>query len=512
MVPTCLEYEDSLEPWLTRPRINPRAVCYAVVRMLGRLGRKKEEPIHISKLLWGLSNKNLPYLMLKDLVMKSGFFMYENGFVRYNWEQFREHERETWSDTQMRYVNYKVRARPFVMVPEGLENDPRLQPWIRRDHVSPEALCYSVICMMERLAMNRHAPVRVDDLIFGLNTRNISVRLLRELVLESGFFNCSGNFVLYDWERFTDVPQSGPNPAPIDDTEICPEIARKTVKNAENASEVHPKLLQSDSETSPSTYAREILLNKINKQKKEKKIETESLSVFTRVDGGEFFADGAQNPAHSVPDSPVETSLQTSGKTSGAESATPAEDDGIEARIHKMIEECDYLEENALEGWHGDTLEARKHSLEQRLLSLLKLKDSKLAEIVGNNLGMKDYKEKWRDIVLAYIQFMVYCGYLGKLHKPGKVNIYFMAHTRPADPKARGIHAAPRILNYIRQNRRLREKERFPFEDYNMKTGKRSFNGQHIPFKAPPRPDNNSWWNADKFCWEHYGSYLGTEG
>ena len=512
MVPTCLEYEDSLEPWLTRPRINPRAVCFAVVRMLGRLGRKKSEPLHISKLLWGLSNKNLPYLMLKDLVMKSGFFMYENGFVSYNWDQFREHERETWSDARMCYVKCKVRPRPFVMVPEGLENDPRLQPWIMHDHVSPEALCYSVICMMERLAADRYHPMRVDDLIFGLNTRNISVGLLRELVLESGFFNCSGDFVRYDWELFTDVPEEGPNPAPINDAEIRPQIARKTVKTTENASEVRPKLLSNASETSPTTCAREIYTDKIKKQKNKEKRETESLLNYSRVEGGEFSPLSAQNSALSAPDSPIETSLQTSVNPSGAVPAAPEEDDGIEARIHKLVEEYDYQNEDALEGWYGDTLEERKHSLELRLLSLLRLKDSRLAGIVGKHLGLKDYKEKWRDIVLAYTQFLFFWCYVEKLDKPGKVNIYFMALTRPNDPTKRGIQAAPRILNYIKQGRRERERDRFPFEDYDMKTGKRSFNGQHIPFKAPPRPDNNSWWNADKFCWEHYGSYWGTDG
>ena len=274
MAPEGLDDLPCLQRWLTRPGINPRAVCYAVIRMIGRVARNRNKRHAYAEVLYGLNNKNIPYLMLKEILTTSGLFECSAGCASLNYAYFRFYlypaQNRDNSDSEGRCY--------FVRVPEGLEKDPRLQPWMKHDHVSAEALCYTVVNMMERLAASYRRCLPVKSLIAGNNSKNMSCKFLESLITESGFFDVRDGYVLYNWERFCDNPCAIPSPddlpsrpqsGPCDKPENSLVFRSSCPENARELPETPPTHPATSPEASPITSAREIFKeNNIKKIKK----------------------------------------------------------------------------------------------------------------------------------------------------------------------------------------------------------------------------------------------------
>ena len=88
MVPMFIDDDPRLKPWLEDSRANDREIIWAVERMIGRLAKLKDKPCSIGKLLEGLHRRQLPFPLLKEIVVASGLFEYEDGYVWYNWDRF----------------------------------------------------------------------------------------------------------------------------------------------------------------------------------------------------------------------------------------------------------------------------------------------------------------------------------------------------------------------------------------------------------------------------------------
>jgi hypothetical protein len=108
----------------------------------------------------------------------------------------------------------------FIKIPRSIDKDPRLLPWMQKNHVNPYALTYAIICMIDRLYQEKE--MTLSDLLEGISRKHLPYRMLKEIVVASGFFNYEDGHVCYDWDRFTRKfvekapirPQSGPNEAP----------------------------------------------------------------------------------------------------------------------------------------------------------------------------------------------------------------------------------------------------------------------------------------------------------
>ena len=87
-IPWYIDRDPRLKPWMNIPRVNGLAVMWAVERMIGRLAKLKGKPCSIGKLLEGLHRRQLPFPLLKEIVVASGLFEYEDGYVWYNWDRF----------------------------------------------------------------------------------------------------------------------------------------------------------------------------------------------------------------------------------------------------------------------------------------------------------------------------------------------------------------------------------------------------------------------------------------
>ena len=263
MAPEGLEYKPCLQRWLTQPGINPHAVCYAVIRMIGRVARNRVRAFPISEVLYGLNNKNIPYRMLKEIVTQSGLFEYEGGFVHLNYYALPYFLHHGDDGDEANRNNGGIHY--FIMVPEGLETDPRIQPWLHHDHVSPEALCYTIVRMMGRLYNATPQYQLVEDLIAGFNSKNVSCKFLESLVRESGFFDVRGDCVLYNWEKFCDNP--GRISAPPRISRSPQSDGKIPLKSVSIPPTLHDSSPETSTEASPITCAREDDNIKENKKK-----------------------------------------------------------------------------------------------------------------------------------------------------------------------------------------------------------------------------------------------------
>ena len=88
MSPMDLDEDERLKPWLTLDHVNPFALSYAIVVMIGRLGLNPTKRIEVKKLIYGLNLYHLTAKVLQDVVEKSGFFDFKDGTVGYDWVRF----------------------------------------------------------------------------------------------------------------------------------------------------------------------------------------------------------------------------------------------------------------------------------------------------------------------------------------------------------------------------------------------------------------------------------------
>jgi len=448
-VPYSIEKDGRLTPWMNYPRVNPLAVCYAIVRMMGRLGRARDREIAVSELLAGIHNKNLPYLVLKDVITQSGFFEYSQGFVTYNWERFAN--RLYGREPQEENVRRKRKSTyNFIMVPNDLELDPRLHPWLTRSHVSTEALCYTVVCMMGRLARERETPLTLKQLTAGLNSKNIPYSLLEDLVKNADFFDYTDGMVHYNWEKFCTRPDTSPDPGqgsrkgPETKTEkVRPKFAQDGKIGADEASNMLPNC----PEDAPTTCAHMYLnyqQEKIKQKEEDRKTESFSRDTHTQARDNERITSDLYARL-----APKELAAKLGLRAKVPEDA--------KERIHKMVEET-YYEDDSLSGWWSPTLEGRKRLLEKKLYSLFRLRKSKLAEIVGRNLGIQHYRELWPDIVMAYIEELWVSPGFYRMDTPNKVNLYFFILSKACDKKAHTYQSGLQMLRDVKsaqENRRL---------------------------------------------------------
>ena len=89
----------------------------------------------------------------------------------------------------------------FIKIPRSIDKDPRLLPWMQKNHVNPYALTYAIICMIDRLYQEKE--MTLSDLLEGISRKHLPYRMLKEIVVASGFFNYEDGHVCYDWDRFT---------------------------------------------------------------------------------------------------------------------------------------------------------------------------------------------------------------------------------------------------------------------------------------------------------------------
>jgi len=119
MVPMFIDDDPRLKPWLEDSRANDREIIWAVERMIGRLAKLKDKPCSIGKLLEGLHRRQLPFPLLKEIVVASGLFEYEDGYVKYDWERFaqpRLHStRKSWEDDGESEDEMSSQSRPKVV-------------------------------------------------------------------------------------------------------------------------------------------------------------------------------------------------------------------------------------------------------------------------------------------------------------------------------------------------------------------------------------------------------------
>jgi len=104
--------------------------------------------------------------------------------------------------------------------------------------------------------------------------------VLKELILNSGFFELRGSYIIYNWERFAQIPVHGPKKSWDDDEENADE------KCAQNAPEVRSECSTTHARTSSTTNRRvkqnidvdiDVDNNPPLKKAKEKKSEEDSI-------------------------------------------------------------------------------------------------------------------------------------------------------------------------------------------------------------------------------------------
>ena len=259
--------------------------------------------------------------------------------------------------------------------------------------------------------------------------------------------------IRYDWERFAQIPASnGSEPGKKEDSDSAGNPSEVRLKSVCNPSDTHAR-------TSSST----------NRRVKQ------NIDIDVDVDN---------NP-------PLKKEKEKKSE------------DVYESIIRKIVMEYDFRD-GELGGWPGSSMEERKEKLTQYLIGMLNWQNSQRAERVGNNLGIEDYKVRWRDIVIAYIKQIDSSGYLSKMFNSTKVKLYLDIFASKADKTADTYQAGLQMLKEMDRMRKAKieeEKKRFPFEDYDPERGTRYVGNDLIPWDAPPRPDAVSTWDEEDCCW-----------
>ena len=130
-------------------------------------------------------------------------------------------------------------SKKFIMIPLDIDRDPRLQPWLNMKGLNDREVIWAVERMISRLAAEKDVPLRVSDLLQGLNRRQISYQVLKDIVTMSGFFDYEDGYVKYDWERFAQPRLHSPRKSWEDDGESEDEMS------SQSRPKVVPKLSQS---------------------------------------------------------------------------------------------------------------------------------------------------------------------------------------------------------------------------------------------------------------------------
>ena len=339
----------------------------------------------------------------------------------------------------------------FIKIPRSIDKDPRLQPWTKKKGVNNREVIWVVERMIARLYFEED-PLEIDDLINGLHNNHLSYLFLKDMVLHSGFFHVEGEHIKYDWERFA----QNPGKKQSDDESDGAEADNENRSCVAGESPVNRSLTHARTSSSANRRVQYI----------ETETETENIPPLKKE-----------------------------------KEKKPKED--YESIIRKIVMEYDFRE-GELDGWTGSSMEDKKEALTQYLIGMLNWQNSQRAERVGNNLGIENYKARWRDIVIAYVKQIDSSGYLSKMFNPTKVKLYLDIFASKADKTADTYQAGLQMLKEMERMRKAEiavEKQRFPFEDYDPERGTRYVGNDLIPWDAPPRPDAVSTWDEEDCCW-----------
>ena len=342
------------------------------------------------------------------------------------------------------------KKKDFIMVPRSIDKDERLDPWLQKHGVNRHALLWAVERMIDKLRMESK-PMSVDDLLKGLNERHLPYKTLKEIVTMSGFFDCDGKKVRYNWKRFINEQPQEQSQDQLQEPSQMPSQCRLNAASMPS-----------------STCARTSSSANRRVQYIETEKETEKKKIINK-----------ENP-----------------------SGTDANEAAV--HIHKIMSEYPFRD-GELSGWgKQDDLEDRKNGLEKKLLWLADAKDSDQAVQVGVNLEMTDYKERWHDIVIAFVSQLNLTGYLSRVANYSRLTYYLGLFTEKTDKRDWAYQAREHILQELEEKRKAKiavEKQRFPFEDYDPERGTRYVGNDLIPWDAPPRPDAVSTWDEEDRCW-----------
>ena len=340
-----------------------------------------------------------------------------------------------------------VKKKDFIMVPRGIDKDPRLQPWMNQDYVNRREVLWAVERMMDRLSLQPKKRLTIQELTMGLYNSHLPYRLLKDIIIGSGFFDYNDAGVLYNWDLF------------VYDSEVEEE------PQSPNCSPIVPQL------TPNSTCAR----TSSSANRRVKYIETEKET---------------ENISHTKKEKEKKESAPISG-------------DGYESRIHDIVQHYPFRE-GELVGWGGKSEVENRARLEKCLIGLLNDQYSSMAQKVGSYLKQKDYRERWRDIVMAYVVQLDGTGTMSRLANVSQVRHYFFALAKQNDENSRAYQAGLCMAEELEEKRKAKieeEKKRFPFEDYDPERGTRFVGNEPIPWDAPPRPDNGSRWDYEECRW-----------
>ncbi len=141
---------------------------------------------------------------------------------------------------------------------------------------------------------------------------------------------------------------------------------------------------------------------------------------------------------------------------------------------------------------------------------LLDLREGQAPYLLSKRCSIPNIKDRWYDLVVRFAEYLALNGGFKRITNFTQAQRY-MSHvfsTVGKDPKLDKFFPGVFIQKQIaeeeeaaRKARIEREKQRYPFEDYNPETGLRYVGNEIIPRYAPPRPDNRSVWDGDEGCW-----------
>ena len=345
------------------------------------------------------------------------------------------------------------KKKDFIMVPRSIDKDERLDPWLQKHGVNRHALLWAVERMIDKLRMESK-PMSVDDLLKGLNERHLPYKTLKEIVTMSGFFDCDGKKVRYNWKRFINEQPQEQSQDQLQEPSQMPSQCRLNAASMPS-----------------STCAR----TSSSANRRVQYIETEKET---------------ENISHTKKEKEKKESAPISG-------------DGYESRIHDIVQHYPFRE-GELVGWGGKSEVENRARLEKCLIGLLNDQYSSMAQKVGSYLKQKDYRERWRDIVMAYVVQLDGTGTMSRLANVSQVRHYFFALAKQNDEKSRAYQAGLCMAEELEEKRKAKieeEKKRFPFEDYDPERGTRYVGNDLIPWDAPPRPDSRSLWDDDDKQW-----------
>ena len=181
-------------------------------------------------------------------------------------------------------------------------------------------------------------------------------------------------------------------------------------------------------------------------------------------------------------------------------------ENGYHPRMEEIQRHCTYFEEGREELIHPNTIGdyfRRAH----RFLGMKIEHDSSYGYYI------RDYKDWYQDhdfLVVSFAEHLALNGGFKRIKNYTEAQKYmaYVFTTKGKDGKLDKNFPGVFIQNQMKEEEEAahkawieKEKQRFPFEDYDPERGTRYVGNRLIPWDAPPRPDNHSVWDEDDCKW-----------